>query len=414
MYQDAGPEPRAAAVAAAGPDEVVPSLEETMSRKPLAILLAAAFMPMAGSAWAQLAVSANDNKVFWRNGVVANVANPPPDTVSVYDLSSFPPRKIGEVNAGATVAGSPQTVAVAPDESIALVTSGQKIDPADPTKLVADNLLNVIDLQARPPRVIATLNLGAGASGVSFNKAGTMALVANRNEGTVSVLGISGKTVRVLDKVTVGKPESLLSHVDFAADDKIALVTRNNEHQVAVLTVDGQTVKPAGRDISVGIRPYALAVHPSGRMALTANVGRGTGDNDTLSVIDTSRTPARVVNTVDVGTEVPEGLAISPDGRWAAVVAHGGSTKPSTSPFATTNGKLIIFRIEGTQLTRQSEAPIGRWSQGVVFSKDSKTVLVQNMVERNLMVFDFSAERLVDTGLRFELNGGGAALRTAR
>lgn len=385
-----------------------------MSRKPLAILLAAAFMPLASSAWAQLAVSANDNKVFWRNGVVANAANPAPDTVSVYDLSSFPPRLVGELNAGATVAGPPQTVAVAPDESIALVTSGQKINPADPTKMLGDNLVNVIDLQARPPRIIATLNVGAGAAGVSFNKAGTLALVANRNEGTVSVLAVSGKTVRVLDKVTVGKPDSLPSHVEFAADDKIALVTRQNEHQVIVLSVDGQTVKPAGREISVGIRPYALAVHPSGRLAISANVGRGSGDNDTLSVIDTSRTPARVVNTVDVGTEVPEGLAISPDGRWAAVVAHSGSTKASTSPFATPTGKLIIFRIDGTDLIRKSEAPIGRWSQGVVFSKDAKTLLVQNMVERNLMVFDFSAERLVDTGLRFELKGGGAALRTAR
>lgn len=286
-----------------------------MSRKPLAILLAAAFMPLASSAWAQLAVSANDNKVFWRDGVVANAANPAPDTVSVYDLSSFPPRLVGELNAGATVAGPPQTVAVAPDESIALVTSGQKINPADPTKMLGDNLVNVIDLQARPPRIIATLNVGAGAAGVSFNKAGTLALVANRNEGTVSVLAVSGKTVRVLDKVTVGKPDSLPSHVEFAADDKIALVTRQNEHQVIVLSVDGQTVKPAGREISVGIRPYALAVHPSGRLAISANVGRGSGDNDTLSVIDTSRTPARVVNTVDVGTEVPEGLAISPDGR---------------------------------------------------------------------------------------------------
>ena len=385
-----------------------------MSRKPLAILLAAAFMPLASSAWAQLAVSANDNKVFWRNGVVANAANPAPDTVSVYDLSSFPPRLVGELNAGATVAGPPQTVAVAPDESIALVTSGQKINPADPTKMLGDNLVNVIDLQARPPRIISTLNVGAGAAGVSFNKAGTLALVANRNEGTVSVLAVSGKTVRVLDKVTVGKPDSLPSHVEFAADDKIALVTRQNEHQVIVLSVDGQTVKPAGREISVGIRPYALAVHPSGRLAISANVGRGSGDNDTLSVIDTSRTPARVVNTVDVGTEVPEGLAISPDGRWAAVVAHSGSTKASTSPFATPTGKLIIFRIDGTDLIRKSEAPIGRWSQGVVFSKDAKTLLVQNMVERNLMVFDFSAERLVDTGLRFELKGGGAALRTAR
>ncbi len=385
-----------------------------MSKRPLAALIAAAFLPAAGSAWAQLAVSANDNKVFWTDGVVRNVANPPPDTVTVIDLSSFPPRLVGELNAGATVAGPPQTVAVAPDESIALITSGQKIDPTDPSKMIADNLLNVIDLQVRPPRIIASLRVGAGAAGVSFNKAGTLALVANRNEGTVSVLAINGKEVRELTKVTVGKPDSLPSHVAFAADDRIALVNRQNEHVVMVLSVDGQTVKPTGRDISVGIRPYALAVHPSGRFAISANVGRGSGDTDTLSIIDTSRTPARVIDTVDVGTEVPEGLAISPDGRWAAVVAHAGSTKPASSPFASTTGKVVLFKIDGTRLTRVSEAAIGRWSQGAAFSRDANTLLVQNMVERNLMVFDLTSGRLVDTGLRFDLKGGGAALRTAQ
>lgn len=386
-----------------------------MNRKhPVAALFGATALALAGSAFAQLAVSANDNKVFWNNGVVRNVANPPPDTVSVYDLSSFPPRFVGELNAGATVAGPPQTVAVAPDESIALVTSGQRIDPADPSKMINHDILNVIDLQARPPRIIQTLTLGAGASGVSFNASGKLALVANRGEGTVSVLAINGKEVRAVDKVSVGKADSLPSHVAFAANDTIALVTRQADHQVIVLSVDGQTVKPAGREVSVGIRPYALAVHPSGRFAVSANVGRGTGDNDTLSVIDTSRTPARVVSTVDVGTEVPEGIVISPDGRWAAAVAHAGSTKPASSPFATPTGKVVLFRIDGMTLTRHGEAPIGRWAQGAVFSRDSRTLVVQNMVERNLMVFDLSGDRLVDTGVRFQLNGGGAAMRTAR
>jgi len=47
----------------------------------------------------------------------------------------------------------------------------------------------VIDLKSSPPRILATLQAGAGAAGVSINRAATLALVANRNEGTV--LGVS-------------------------------------------------------------------------------------------------------------------------------------------------------------------------------------------------------------------------------
>lgn len=364
-------------------------------------------------AHAQIAVSANDHKMFWENGQTRVAGNPSPDTVTVIDLGANPVRVRGQVSAPATVAGPPQTVAVSPDESIALVTSGQKIDPNDPSKNVPDNRLSVIDIKSTPPKVLTTLELGAGASGVSFNKAGDMALVANRGEGTVSVLAIKGNSVRVLEKITVGKPDSLPSHVVFANNDKMALVTRYNDHQVTVLSVDGLNVKATGQDLSVGIRPYAMVAHPNGQMVVVANVGRASGDVDTLSVIDTRRSPARVVSTIDIGTETPEGLAISRDGRWMAVVAHAGSTKPANSPFAAKQGKVLLYRVNDFEFSKSGEAPIGRWSQGAVFSRDSKTLLVQNMVERHIMVFDLTGQRLVDAGNRIDLPGGPAALRVA-
>lgn len=365
------------------------------------------------SAQAQIAVSANDHKMFWDNGQTRVAGNPSADTVTVVDIGVSPVKVLGQVNAPATVAGPPNTVAVAPDESVALVTSGQKIDPADPSKTVVDNRLSVIDLKSMPPRVVSTIELGAGASGVSFNKAGDLALVANRNEGTVSVLAVKGTTVRVLEKITVGKPDSLPSHVVFANNDRLALVTRQADHTVTVLTVDGLNVKATGQDISVGIRPYALATHPNGYMVVVANVGRGTGDADTLSIIDTRRAPARVVATLDLGVETPEGLALSRDGRWMAVVTHAGSTKPPSSPFAATNGKVLLYRINGFEFSKVGEAAIGRWSQGAVFSRDSRTLVVQNMVERTLQVFDLSGQRLVDGNERINLPGGPAAIRIA-
>jgi hypothetical protein len=43
-----------------------------------------------------------------------------------------------------SVVGPPMSVAVSPDESLALVTRASKLDPADATKVVADDTLTVI------------------------------------------------------------------------------------------------------------------------------------------------------------------------------------------------------------------------------------------------------------------------------
>jgi hypothetical protein len=95
-----------------------------------------------------------------------------PDYVTVVDLGASPPRVVGEVNAPASVVGPPQSVAVSHDESFVLVVASTKVDPADPKKTVPDNRLTVIDLKAKPIAVVQTLEAGAGAAGVSINRAG--------------------------------------------------------------------------------------------------------------------------------------------------------------------------------------------------------------------------------------------------
>ena len=142
-----------------------------------------ALMSLMSGASGELALSANDGKAILINGVNAVPANPPADSVAVIDLNATPPKVIAEVPAPASVIGPPSSVAIARDESFALVTGASKIDPADPKKTVPDDKLTVIDLKASPPKVSAQLQAGQGAAGVSINRAGTLALVANRSEG---------------------------------------------------------------------------------------------------------------------------------------------------------------------------------------------------------------------------------------
>ena len=358
-----------------------------------------------------LAVSANDAKVRLEDGVARAVENPRPDTASIIDLTRDPPRIIAEVEVPTSVAGPPYAVAVAPDESFALVSAATKIDPADPRKIIGNNVLSVIDLTTTPPRVIQTLEAGMGASGTSINPAGTLALAANRGEGTVSIFTIDGNKLTAAGKLNFGDAKSSPSHVVITPDGKRALVTRDGDHGLTLLRIDGARVEVTERTFYAGFRPYGADMTPDGAVAVVACMGRGQGDVDTVSVIDMQLEPPRTVNTISVGVN-PEGIKLSADGRWCAVVVQEGSNRPASSPFHRPRGKLVVLELKGTQLAKIAEAPIGGWSQGVAFSADGRTILVQNMVEENIQVFAFDGSMLRETS-QIGLRGGGAAIRTA-
>jgi len=190
----------------------------------------AAMMSLSFGASGELALSANDGKAVLVDGVNAVPANPPADSVTVIDLNATPPKVVAEIPAPTSVIGPPSSVAIARDESFALATGASKIDPADPKKTVPNDKLTVIDLKASPPKVSAQLQAGQGAAGVSINRAGTLALVANRSEGTVSVFSIAGNTLTPVGKVSLGDDKAGPSHVAITPDGKTALVTRDGDN----------------------------------------------------------------------------------------------------------------------------------------------------------------------------------------
>jgi DNA-binding beta-propeller fold protein YncE len=378
---------------------------------PLAGLGLAALL-LAPAARAEIAVSVNDNKLVLENGRTRVVRDAAPDTLSIIDLASSPPAVRAEITVPASVVGPPTSVAVTPDQRLALVTANQRPDPADPGRLVPGTTMAVVDIAATPPRVLATLPTGLGPAGVSVNRAGTLALVANRAEGTVSVFRIQGQEVTPAGKVEIGPVGSEVSHVAFTPDGRHALVTRYGDHSVNVLRIEGDRAIKTEREITTGVRPYGLAVTPDGQWAVVANIGRGTGDADTVSLIDLRREPFRIVDTISVGP-TPEGIAASPDGRHVAVTVMNGSNRAPSSPFHGP-GLVRMLRIGDGRLSVVGEARVGTWSQGAAFSRDGRSLLVGNMVERDISVLRVGEDgRLTDTGTRLRVGGGSAALRTA-
>ncbi|MEH2488136.1 YncE family protein [Bradyrhizobium sp. AZCC 2230] len=359
---------------------------------------------------AEILVTANDGKMVLENGNAVVRKQPLPDTVSVIDFTDGALKLLAEVPAPASVVGPPPSVAIAPDGSFALVTGAMKVDPADATKTVPDDKLSVIDLKSSPPKVLATLQAGAGAAGVSINRTATLALVANRSEGTVSVFTINGNTLTAAGKIQLGDAKSGPSHAVFSHDGATALVTRDGDSRTSLLTVDGNKVEYAKRDLYSGVRPYDIDLTGSAT-AIIGNVGASGGDADTISVIDMNAKPIRVVTTISVG-QTPEGVKMSPDGNYVAVTVMNGSNKPSTSPFFNDFGLLKVYKISGTELAPVADAKIGHWCQGMVWSTDSKFVVAQCMVESELIAFSFDGKALTRTStLKMQVSPAG--IRTA-
>ena len=74
-----------------------------------------------------------------------------------------------------------------PDAKLALVANSLDwVKDGDSWKGQPDNKLFVIDLSASPPAQIAAIEVGRQPSGIAINRAGNMALVANRADDTVS------------------------------------------------------------------------------------------------------------------------------------------------------------------------------------------------------------------------------------
>jgi DNA-binding beta-propeller fold protein YncE len=302
-------------------------------------------------------------------------------------------------------------VAIASDESFALVASIMKLDAADPKKQIPDNRLSLIDLKAKPPVVIATLEAGQGATGIAINPAGTLALVANRNEGTVSIFTISGNKLSPAGKVDFGDPKAGPSATAFTPDGKTALVTRDGDHRISVLSIDGNTVTDTKRVMTGGHRPYAVQVSPKGDIAVVGNQGANAGDIMPVNVIDMKGKAPRIVATVDVGQYV-EGLAFSNDGNYLAVISQNGSSVAPSHPFCNAHGLLVVFSVKGTTLTKVAEVEIGAWPQGVAWSRDGKTLLAQSMVDNALAVVSFDGKNLKVTD-QLKVTGGPDGIRTA-
>jgi WD40 repeat protein len=361
-------------------------------------------LPIAASA--DVIVSSNDAHTVMDAGKTPVAPpNPGPDTITVIDVKSYPPAIKATFEAPGSVVGPPGAIWISNDESRGIVTSATKADAeAKSGGISPDDRVSVFDLTNKPPKVVQTLTSGLGATQVRVSPDGTLALIANRTEGTVSVFTVKDKRLTAAGKVDTGNPKSLPSAVVFV-DDNDALLTRYGDNMVNVLHVEGTHVTVDPRPMTTGVAPYTLDINASRSLAAVSNMGRGDGDEDSVSLIDLKSKPYRVVGTFGVPSG-PEPMKFSPDGRYLAIGAQNGTTKPTSHPFHHDNGLLGIYAVEGQALSKVSEVPVGGWVEGAAFSRDGQTVLIQSMQDRKIEVFRWDGKTLT-RGESLAIKGAG-------
>jgi len=321
---------------------------------------------------AQYLVIADDNKLHWDDAGKVILTEPGKDEVVIVDIKvPGSPKIAATLPLANTVIGPPTNVAITPDEGLALVANSlaYQQDGAG-WKSVPETKVIVIDLKSTPAKQISTVEVGKQPSGLAINKAGTLALVANRADASVSVLSIKGQEVKLVDTLPMTDP---VAAVAFTPDGKHALVAKYTVNKVSLLNIDGDKVIDGKADIAVGPFPYNVQVTADGRYALTANQHNGgvaDGGAGSVSVIDLRASPPHAVDHLGVGPS-PEGLDVSPRGNLAVALALNGSgAVPKDAWFARPNTIIELLSTEGGKVRKVGSVKAGGLAGEQIFVTD--------------------------------------------
>lgn len=363
-----------------------------------------------------LVVSGNENKIELTSGVAKVIRPRGPDTLSVLNFATFPPTVDHLTNVPNTVIGPPSNIAISPDGTLALVANSVKVDEFAGPGYSPNNEIHAVDISIHPPRVIEHLfTRGRQPSGISFTPDGKYALVANRADGSITLLQISNSSPRmtVVNTIPVCKPEEEISDIAISPDGRLALASVKAGGYLAVLELRNGVVRVRERKVSVFGQPYRVVITPDGELAVTAGSGFGNGyDNDALTIIQLGGGEIRATEHITIGVG-PESLEISPDGKMLAVVVMNGSNLAANNPNRSGSGGLEIFVREKQTFTRKQQLETGAIPEGVAFTGDGKYLVVQCHPARELWLFEVKGKKVKDTGERVKVPGMPSGLRAA-
>ena len=359
-----------------------------------------------------------DNKVaFTEEGILKQ--KPTQDWIYFYDIGGDPakPQLVHKIPLVNSVFGPPTNLAVNPAGTLAMVANSVNwVEKDGAWEAEPDTLIHIIDLAGDLPEKLGEVHAGAQPSGMAISRDGTFAIVANRKGQSVTLLEIEGKKVTAGQTIEV---EGEATAVAIRPDGKQALVTKFAEHAIAVLDIaDGKLSYDASRDLPVGRWPYNVQYSSNGKRAYSANNGNAglpDGHADTISQIETTTDPPRVVEHITVG-DGPEGLAVAPKLAaggldFVVVPILNGSAPPFKGKWFHQDEGRIDFLEWGAGAGQLWGRSTGRFPEGVGFNKAGTHFYVGDLIDHQISVYAVDEPDAEDV-VRLKLPGPPVSLRT--
>lgn len=375
--------------------------------KTFRLLSCVAALALTSPLHAQTVLSANDGHSILHNGVQVLPDPLMPDSVSVLEKGANGIWKVrSSLDVPTSVVGPPTAITFTANGKTAIVTSASTADQAT-GKIVPDNTITVIDLSGHDPRVIQQITSDFGATTPRFTRDGKHLLVANGKSGVLTWFAFDGKHLdkkKVISLPVAGFPAGIA----ILPDGKRALVSLWQADRVYTLRINGDDISVDPKALMIGPGPWNIHLSKDGHYAVMGILGHGEGLPGALSVLDVKADPVREIQRVPV-PNAPEGLDVSPNGRFVAVVSQNGSALAPTSPRYHDRGIVTVFSFDGGHLTQKAQAPGTLWPQGLVFSPDGQSILVQGVMDKSLMTLNWNGKTLNAVG-QSPLPAGGADL----
>lgn len=333
------------------------------------------------------------------------------DALSVlsFDQRSVAPR-VASVAVTNSVAGPPAAVAATPDGRYAIVIETLVARPADGADVGLGNLapgrtISVVDLSdPAAPRVAQTVTGPALADSVSISHDGSLVAIAVNpdGDGVETPLWLYRFAEGRLDEGrAVSVPGWTAGHrlmgAEFHPTRPLLALLDWTGRAVRFVDVDPATFELSmfGNPVEVENYPFLIRFTPDGNYLLAnaayADVApRGLPyrpqPGSLVSIrLDARRDAAGVPqNLVAARSEVgvvPEGLAISPDGRFAVTVNLEGTTPAWGDPARTRYASLSLVRIDPTNggLATVRTFPFdGMLPESAVFDATGELLIVAN------------------------------------
>ena len=200
--------------------------------------------------------------VFTPDGKRALAVRFPAHKISVLDIAGD---KVTYNKVDLPTGQWPYNVAVAPSGKIALTSDNGSSGASDGSV----DTVSVIDLEAKPPRIIDRVVVGDAPEGLAISPKGDVAVAVllagsdNKNayfhhrNGSAAVLRIDGNKVTKVGEVEVGGvPEGAA----FTPDGKYLLIGNFLDQDISILKVDGSTITNTGKRFKLPGHPASVGM----------------------------------------------------------------------------------------------------------------------------------------------------------